>query len=376
MFKILLLSSSSLANMKIAGEPVIHIVWCFAIIIGALLLKGSIAKLLTKLLYHITKRFSDKKHGETLKLLVQKPLEYLCITILFYIALNQLTVLLDTTIFSRFNEKGTIRFAIHFVDAIDKIFLLFTITFLTWVISRLADYFFHTLIEKAFVEDNKNKEQLLPLMKDVIKIITWTMGMFWVLGSVFNVNIPALITGLGIGGVAIALAAKESVENIFAAFIILTDKPFHSGDSIRLDKFEGTVERVGFRSTRLRNSDGSLVIIPNKSLIGNNLENLSERNARKIKVVVHIKNGISYDQLMSYVEVLENSIKQKTYLVEKPEILLEAFHENSFVLNIFYHLPNPLPEHLQLNAVKREMNMIIYEQLHPILPDTESSKLK
>jgi len=178
-----------------------------------------------------------------------------------------------------------------------------------------------------------------------------------------------LVTGLGIGGVAIALAAKESVENLFAAFTILTDKPFHVGDSIRLDSLEGKVERVGFRSTRLRSAEGSLVIIPKKSLIGNNLENLSELEARRLKISMHLKNGISYETLKSYVDTLDTRLKKQSYLLNRTEILLKTFHEKSIVLNIFYYLPNPLPEHLQLSTVKHEMNMIAFEVLQPILPE-------
>lgn len=369
MYCLLEISWERIATQKVAGEPLTHIIWCVGIILMALLLKRYIASLLTKVLYRITQRFSDKKHGDILKRLLQKPLEYLCTTILFYIAVNQLTVLLDTTLLHRFNENGKLRYAIHFVDAIDKLFLFFIITFSTLTLSRIEDYIFHTLIEKANQEDNKNKEQLLPLVKDVVKILTWTLGLFWVLGSVFNVNIPALVTGLGIGGVAIALAAKESVENLFAAFTILTDKPFHVGDSIRLDSLEGKVERVGFRSTRLRSAEGSLVIIPNKSLIGNNLENLSELEARRLKISMHLKNGISYETLKSYVDTLETRLKKQSYLLNRTEIILETFHEKSIVLNIFYYLPNPLPEHLQLSTVKHEMNMIAFEVLQPILPE-------
>lgn len=359
---------SYLADLKIGGEPVIHIVWCVGLILLALLLKRSLANILAKITYRITNRFSDKKHADTFRELLQKPLELLLTTILFYIALNQLTVLLGTGLFSRVNESGKVKYAIHLIDAIDKIFLFFLIIFITLVISRIADFIFHILIDHAFDENNREREQLLPLIKDVAKILLWTMGIFWILGSVFNVNIPALITGLGIGGVAIALAAKESVENFFASFTILTDKPFRTGDSIRLDSFEGKVEKVGFRSTRLRNIDGSLYIIPNKNLIGDNLENLSERNNHRVKVVVNIPYGLSYERIKGLIATLKEMLQQTDLLKDKNELSLDTFNENFFAITIIYTLPSPLPAGKSLADIKHQTNMKIYQVLESYLP--------
>lgn len=360
---------NELTNLKIGGEPVIHIVWCAGIIVFALLLKKPLARLLTILIARMANRISDKKHAATFRELLQRPMELLLTTILFYIALNQLTVLLDTGLFSRVQESGRIKYAVHLIDAIDKIFLFFLIIFVTLVVSRITDFVFHILIDKAFDENNKEREQLFPLIKDVAKILLWTIGIFWMLGSVFYVNIPALITGLGIGGVAIALAAKESVENFFASFTILTDKPFSTGDSIRLGSFEGKVEKVGFRSTRLRSVDGSLFIIPNKNIIGDKLENLSERRSRRVRVVVNVQYGMPYAKVQQMISALKNMIEQYPLLTNKKEVALETFNEVSFALGIIYHLPDPLPQGTTLSEVKHTINMRIYETLDAYLPN-------
>jgi MscS family membrane protein len=234
----------------------------------------------------------------------------------------------------------------------------------------LSDFIFHILIDKAFHAARKEREQLLPLIKDVSKILVWVIGVFWILGSVFNVNIPALVTGLGIGGVAIALAAKESVENFFAAFTILAEKPFENGDIIRMDSIEGTVEKVGFRSTKLRTADGSLFVIPNKNLVGNNLENLTERSIRRIKVQVGFQySNISPAQLESVISLIGKMLNTIPYLIDEKEILLDSFNDNGFVLTIFYRLPQTLPEGLQLLQVKHDINMKIYETVNAFLPN-------
>ena len=356
------------SEITVGGEPITHIAWCIAIIVFALLLKKPLANWLTLLVGTVANRFCDRKYGVTFKELLQRPLELLLTTILFYVALNQLTVLLNIGIFSRVNEAGRARYAIHLIDAIDKVFLLFTIVFVTLVISRIADFIFHILIDRAFEADNREREQLLPLVKEVAKILLWAIGIFWVLGSVFSVNIPALITGLGIGGVAIALAAKESVENFFASFTILTDKPFRTGDSIRLGNFEGKVEKVGFRSTRLRSAGGSMYIIPNKNLIGDNLENQTERSSRQMKLAINLPYGVPYENVEKIIAAVKELLKQDDLVYDNFEVTLEAFNEAAFMINVIYNLPDPLPAGRTLAEVKQGINMKIYQRLDGYLP--------
>jgi len=174
------------------------------------------------------------------------------------------------------------------------------------------------------------------------------------------VNIPALVTGLGIGGVAIALAAKESVENFFAAFTILTDKPFQTSDVVRLGTLEGKVERIGFRSTRLRNAEGSLFIIPNKKLIGENLENLTQRDTRRVRVVFHLKYGIAPQELYLMMGELKDMVRQTLHVVEPVNVLLETFGENTFQLSLQYFLPDPLAEGTNPDKIRQEINFKAY----------------
>lgn len=356
---ILLQLSQQFTRLKLGGESLHHILWCAGIILAVLLLKRPLALLVARIFAGIANRFTDKNHGKHFRELLQRPLELLLGTLLFYVAVNQLTYLLSLEIFRR-QIRGRLALVVRISDIADKAFLLFIILFTTLVLSRVIDFIFYTLIEKAYEEDNKEKEQLFPLIKDVGKIVLWTIGAFWVLGTVFSVNIPALITGLGIGGVAIALAAKESVENFFASFIILTDKPFQSGDRIKLDKYEGKVERVGFRSTRLRSMEGSLYIIPNKKLIGENLENLTQRDTTRIRVVMNIKYGLPAEQLDLMTDELRYMLKSTTYVTGQTDVFLESFNENVFQLILSYYLPDPMPDGESPASVKQKVNMGVY----------------
>lgn len=344
---------------KIGGEKISNLLWCVGIIVATLLVKKPLAKLIAKSISSITNRFTDKKHGAVFCNLIQSPLEALLQTILFYVAINQLNTLLNNFLLHRIKDKHE-ELAIRFSDIADHVFLFLVILFSTIALSRILDFIYHVQIDEAHERENKERQQLLPILKDVLKVVLWTIGAFWVLGTVFHVNIPALITGLGIGGVAIALAAKESIENLFGAFTILTDKPFQVGDIIKLGSVEGTVERIGFRSTRLRTADGSAITIPNKKLVYENLENLSNRFSRKVKLVINIKYGITHPALQQVIKDIRVSLQHTLYVTDPIEILVEGFAENVFQLVISYGLPAPLPSGANLIDIKHQVNTNIY----------------
>lgn len=345
---------------RIGGERLSNLLLCVVIILATLLVKKPLARLIARFIAKVTNKFTDQNHGKVFSDMLQKPFESLLQVILFYIAINQLNVLLGSFLLHRIKDKHE-ELAVRFGDIVDHVFLFLIIIYTTTLLSRIVDFVYHVQKQKATDDDNKERMQLLPIVKDVVKVLLWTIGIFWILGSVFHVNIPALITGLGIGGVAIALAAKESVENLFAAFTILTDKPFQVGDSIRLGTLEGKIERIGFRSTRLRTPDGSAFIIPNKKLVYENLENLSNRFSRRVKLVVNIKYGVAHTDLQALNKQLRHAMLHTLYVIEPVEILLDGFAENVFQLSVSYYVQEPLPSGAHLNEIKHEVNMNIYK---------------
>ena len=112
-----------------------------------------------------------------------------------------------------------------------------------------------------------------------------------------GVNIIALTTGLGIGGIALAMASKESLENLLGSFTIFLDQPFTVGDTVTVGSITGTVEKVGFRSTRIRTFDKSIVTVPNKKMIDAELDNLGMRPVRRVKFNIGLTYETSIEQM-------------------------------------------------------------------------------
>lgn len=349
---------------RIANEKLSNILWFIGIVLGTLLLKKPLALFVTKTSYKITNKFGGQLYAKKFQELVQKPLENLIQTFLFFVAVSQLSIFLSRQFM---NKKEGYELFLNFKigDGVDLVFKFFLITYTTITFSKIVDFFFFVQLQKAYDDNEKEKQQMLPLLKEVVKITSWSLGLFWVLGAVFKVNIPALITGLGIGGVAIALAAKESVENFFAAFTILADKPFQTEDLIRLGSIEGKVERIGFRSTKIRHSDGAIFVIPNKKLIGENLENLTSRKFRKFHVQIPIKYGVPTNMLRKVEEDIKIQFIEFNSKISNVGITMNHFNENNVSLDVQYQLEFPIAKDINLEHLKSSINTYLYETFSP-----------
>ncbi len=305
----------------------------------ALLLRRPLAALLSKATARVACRLTGGRYARLFRSLVQRPLAGLIGTAALYVAITRVVWPFDHVLMHRTAKDGT-RTDVTISDFLDNAALLFAVFFAALLCSRIVDFLFRAQIERARRADDHARRQVLPLLREVVKIVLWSIALLWVLGGVFGVNVPALITGLGIGGVAIALAAKESVENTFAAFVILADKPFQAGDVIKLGAVEGTVERVGFRSSRLRSLEGSVLVIPNKRLVDETLENLSQRALRRVVIRAAVRFGTLDAE--SAIRTVRAALEGVEGLAAPPEVVLESVGETAYTLLSTYSLPFPL----------------------------------
>lgn len=145
---------------------------------------------------------------------------------------------------------------------------------------RLVDLFMARSEARAKLTASRYDDLLVPLVRKSLKIVVAAFGLVFVADNL-GVNISSLLAGLGLGGLAVALAAQDTVKNVFGSLTVLVDKPFQVGDLVVIDDVEGTVEEVGFRSTRVRTATNSLVTVPNANLISSNVENLGVRAWRR-----------------------------------------------------------------------------------------------
>jgi len=331
------------------------------ILLLGIIFKTIVSRLLSKLLFKLFQRFSRQGHDDTFVELLLKPLEIFILFGTLYLSINQLKHPLEVAVFHYHKMVGKNKELIPITigECIDRIFLFLIILSIFWIILRIIDFISHVLLYRASLTENKSDDQLVPFLKELFKTIVVFIGFFTLLGFVFEVNVLTLITGLGIGGIAIALAAKESLENLLGSFTIFLDKPFVVGDLVKVDGVEGTVEKVGFRSTLIRTSEKTMATIPNKGMIDGVLENMSLRNFRRVK----FSFGITYETNAETIKKIVGEIK--TYIREHEatstdgNAYFEGFGDSALNIEVIYFVS--ITAYNDYLTVKEEINFKIME---------------
>ncbi len=333
------------------------------IILLGLLLKRFVSRVLSQLLFKLFKKFADEVKMDTFIALLLKPIEFFITLFSLYLAVNQLKHPLDVAVFhyNKVIDKVKVPQEFTIGDFLDKTFLFLMILSFFWIILRIIDFVAHVFMYRAIKSDNKADDQLVPFLKELFKFVVCFIGFFVLLGYVFEVNALSLITGLGIGGIAIALAAKESLENLIGSFTIFIDKPFTVGDLVKVDGVEGTIEKVGFRSTILRSVDKTTIIIPNRAMIDGVLENLTRRNFRRVKFNI----GIVYETEANNIKKIIAGIND--FLAQNPNtsdstVTFDSFADSALNIQVLY-----LVQNIDFNAylkTKEEINFKIIEIVH------------
>jgi len=269
-----------------------------------------------------------------------RPIELLILFIAIYLALNQLSYPLDEVIFRRTTSSGKVPviYEIKIIQVVDKLFLFLFIVSFFRIILRIIDFIAHIFLYRASLTGSKSDDQMVPFVKELSKIVTIIFAVFVVLGAVLNLNVATIIAGLGIGGIAVALAAQDTLQNLLGSFTIFADKPFVVGDTVRVDKYEGTIEKVGFRSTLLRTLDKTLVVIPNKKMVDSPLENLSLRNSHRMKFSFGLKYDTPSDVMVKIAEEIRIFINSRPLISGDTMVTFDALAESALNIQVQYFI--------------------------------------
>jgi MscS family membrane protein len=174
-----------------------------------------------------------------------------------------------------------------------------------WFLHRLVNLMTYYFSEKVKETEAKFDDILVPLMSKTALIFVYAVG-FILVANAFNVNVSGLVAGLGIGGLAFAFAAKDTLANIFGSLMIVLDRPFDIGDIITAGDVEGTVVQVGFRSTRIRTFYDSVITVSNGELVNRAIDNKGKRRYRRLNTTL----GLEYDTPPHKIEAFCEGIRQ------------------------------------------------------------------
>lgn len=240
-----------------------------------------------------------------------------------------------------------------------KLVRVATVLIIAWKLHDLVDVYGIEKLSKKI--DIKIDRVLIPLIKNFVKllIIAFTIS---IIAQEWGYNVSGFVAGLGLGGLAIALAAKDALSNIFGGIIIVTDKPFSIGDWIYTPSVEGTVEDISFRSTKVRTFANSIVTVPNSTLANEPITNWSRMGKRRISFHLGVTYNTPLESMKSCLKEMRKMLEaHPTIHKETIFVHFDRFNESSLdIFLYFFTVTTVWKEYLE---IKEDINFRIMEIL-------------
>jgi len=248
------------------------------------------------------------------------------------------------------------------VDAITKDIVDFLFTMLiAWFLVRLMDGLIEEYI-KPIVEasDNDLDDQMLPILQKVGKVLIWGFALIMSLKHA-GYDVGALLAGVGIGGLALAMAAKDTMANMFGGFTILADRPFRLNDRIKVVGYDGNVREIGLRSTRLQTLEGRVVTIPNSKFAESPVENISLEPSRKVTLELGLTYDTTPQQMDNALAILREIAANNSSNVEEKIILFfSGFCASTLNISFVYYIRKTA----DIPSTQNAMNLAILKQFN------------
>ncbi|KJS87865.1 MAG: mechanosensitive ion channel protein [Peptococcaceae bacterium BICA1-8] len=332
----------SLMEEFVFSESMWRIAGALAIIIFALLLRQVFVKFIVGMFRKLTTKTKSDIDDQLLEVL-EKPARFAFIILGIYLA-GQII-----------NFSPNVQL---FIEKISRSLILYTLFWAAYRATNTFSIFFKRLTEKT---ETKFDDMLASFLTNGLK------GMIIIIGSitvtqVWFDEIAGILTGLGLGGLAFALAAKDTAANLFGSITIMIDRPFSIGDWIQTPHVEGTVEEMGFRSTRVRTFAQSLVTIPNSVMSNDPITNWSQMGKRRISYRLGVTYNTTSEQMRECVERLRKMLEGHPE-VHKQTIFVyfESFGDNS--LDIFLYFFTNTTNWQKFLEVQEDINLKIMDIL-------------
>jgi MscS family membrane protein len=326
--------------------------WCVVILAFGIIFKKIISKVISWMIYFSFRKYSKGVGISKFHFLLDRPFAIFILLLTLYAAFDKLHFPSEWNMVSI--EHIGLRLIIY------RTFQVIMTLSITWIILRFIDFIGDIYNYRAILNDTNSKDQLITFVRDGFKILVGIICLMIILGAIFKINLTSLIAGLGIGGLAIALAAKETIENLLGSFTIFLDKPFKQGDLVKVGDVTGNIEKIGFRSTRIRTLEKSFVTIPNKKMVDTSLDNLSLRSTRRAAFNVSLTYDTSSDQLKGIVNDLQTYLDSNSK-TKNGEAIIRLFEFSPTSLNIMVLYFVNTMEYEEYLKVREEVNYKIME---------------
>lgn len=318
--------------------------YAYAIALGTFVLGIIILTIFKKIVLSRLKKWSEKTETTVDDFLVrgiEKSVVPVLYLIIFYFAVKSLTLPGET------------------VNILDKIIIILATFFFIRVITSTLKYSLNSYVKRKTPEeaDAERRVKQIKGITLILSFVIWSVGFVFLLDNL-GFEISAVIAGLGIGGIAIALAAQAILGDLFSYFVIFFDRPFEIGDFIVLGDFVGTIEYIGIKTTRIRSLSGEQVVVSNTDLTNSRIRNFKRMERRRVVFKLGVIYQTTSKQLAEIPEIVKNII------VEQADAVFDRGHFQSygdFSLNfefVYYVLSSDYNKYMD---IQQSINLKVYE---------------
>lgn len=334
-------------QQKVLDNTVESYLYVLGTILVMLLLKRLLSHYLAQQLFKIIANKKDQTARQSFLDLVVQPLGLFLLLSISIIAIDKLKFpgVLDFKVY-RITSKQLVESIANGIMVVVFIRLCL----------RIIDFIAIVLEEKANLTKDQTDNQLIIFFKDFFKVILVIIGILLVMKFSFNKNIGNFLTGLSIVGAAIALATRESMENLIASFIIFFDKPFVVGDLVKVNGFTGNIEKIGLRSTRIRTTEKTYISVPNKQMVDSIVDNMSLRTQRKGELRLEIDLAATAAQLQALTDAIRQILTVPD--IENKVVFLGETGKNAHVITVEFFTSAEQPIEA-FNQLRQEVNLHI-----------------
>lgn len=247
-------------------------------------------------------------------------------------------VILGLTIFGFWYGIRQLVFPDTIVVWINNVYLAMITLTATWLLSRLVDAIIREyLVPLTEKTESDMDDQMLPVVQKGLRAAIWILGIIVALNNA-GYNVSALLAGLGIGGLAMAMAAKDTVANFFGGITIFADKPFKINDRVKMGGFDGTITEIGIRSTRLKTLEGRIVTIPNAKFTDGMVENVSAEPSRKVIINLGLVYETTAEQMEKALSLLHEIATGNQDLEDEHHAAFNDFGASSLGIIFIYFI--------------------------------------
>jgi small-conductance mechanosensitive channel len=248
---------------------------------------------------------------------------------------------------------------LHLSDKVEHILQVATSLILTYFVLRILSALVLRLVRSGVTRRDSGEEKIKQLggLMIVINMVIWFLGLVFLLGN-WGIEITPIIAGLGIGGIAVALAAQNILGDLFSYFVIFFDRPFEAGDFIIVDDKMGTIEYVGIKTTHIRALGGEQIIIGNSNLTNSRIHNYKRMARRRVVFTIDVEYRTPLDTLKKIPAMLRSAV-EKQQLITFDRAHFASYKDWSLRFEIVYYVETP--DFNRYMDIQQNINFAIHE---------------